>query len=170
MKNKKQLFEDIIIFITFFISIMSIILPKYIGDLDEIWNYNFANCISKGLIPYKDFNMVITPFLSLFEGIVLKIFPNELIIMRILAIILSSSILFIFYKILVSLKINKNLSIIVVFAIEYLLKEYFCIDYNFFVLFLSLLIILFEIKKINSEPKDEINLLIGILARNLYNN
>lgn len=146
IKNKKKLFEDIFLYFILLISISSIILPKYIGDLDEIWNYNFANSISKGLIPYKDFNIVITPFLSILEGAILKIFPNELIIMRLLAIILSSSILFIIYKILENLKINKDVSIVITALIAYLLKDYFCIDYNFFVLFLTLTIIYLEIK------------------------
>lgn len=30
--------------------------------LDEIWNYGFSHSLYSGLVPYKDFNMVITPF------------------------------------------------------------------------------------------------------------
>ncbi len=164
IKDKKKITQNIFLYLVLLISISSIILPRYIGDLDEIWNYNFANCISKGLIPYKDFNIVITPFLPILEGIILKILPNELIIIRILAIILSSSILFLIYIVLENLKINKNVSILTTAIIAYLLKNYFCIDYNFFVLFLTLLIIYIEIKNTNKKQQIKYNLLIGILV------
>lgn len=164
IKDKKKIIQNIFLYLVILISISSIILPRYIGDLDEIWNYNFANCISKGLIPYKDFNIVITPFLPILEGIILKILPNELIIIRLLAIILSSSILFLIYKILENLKINKNVSILTTAIIAYLLKNYFCIDYNFFVLLLTLLIIYIEIKNTNKKQQIKHNLLIGILS------
>ena len=30
-------------------------------DQDGIWNYGFGYSISKGLVPYKDFNMIVPP-------------------------------------------------------------------------------------------------------------
>ena len=153
MKNKRKIFENIAIYIAIFMAVSSIILTREIGDLDEIWNYNFANCITKGLVPYRDFNIVITPLLPIIEGIILKILPNELIIMRILAVILASSILFMLYKILQTLKTNKSLNILAVLTIGYLLKNYYCIDYNFFVLFLTLIIIYLEMKKIMNRSR-----------------
>ena len=41
---------------------------------DEIWIYGFGTNIVDGLIPYKDFNMVITPFFPYLLSIVLSIF------------------------------------------------------------------------------------------------
>ena len=50
-------------------------------DLDEIWNYGFAHSIYQGLIPYKDFNMVVTPFFPFFLSLFLFIFgSNSLVI------------------------------------------------------------------------------------------
>ena len=58
-KNKQQILELIIIFI---ITILFNLLCNGM-ERDEIWNYGFSYNIATGLIPYKDFNMVITPLL-----------------------------------------------------------------------------------------------------------
>lgn len=58
MKKKHyQLLELLIIFI------LTLLFNTFCNNLtiDEIWNYGFSYNIATGLIPYKDFNMVITP-------------------------------------------------------------------------------------------------------------
>ncbi len=80
--------KDIIILIAIISIVMAIILPRDLGNLDEIWNYNFAKNIAEGRVPYKDFNMVQTPLLPMIASIFLKLIANELLIMRILAIIM----------------------------------------------------------------------------------
>ncbi|MBR3002123.1 MAG: glycosyltransferase family 39 protein [Clostridia bacterium] len=162
MRNNKKILFEIGLFATFAIFIGSIVLNKSLGDMDELWNYNFANCMAKGLVPYKDFSMVQTPFLPIITGIVLKIFSNSLVVMRILATLLGSAIMFMIYKILDKLKVNKSVNLLSNIALLFILKDYFCIDYNFFSVFLVLLIIYLEItldtKKIYS------NILIGFIA------
>lgn len=166
--KKKKVFE-ILLYILIFIAILSIVLLKPIGDLDEIWNYNFARNVSNGLVPYKDFNMVITPLLSMICGLILKITMNELIIMRILSALLCASILFIIYKIFNKLNIKKEVSIIFTFFIGYLLKNCYCIDYNFASLLIVLFMIFIEIenyKKDNILIKANIkkDIFLGVLA------
>lgn len=158
MKKTKQ----IIFFIVLLILVALNILPKEINDMDEIWNYNFANCIAQGLVPYKDFNIVQTPLLPIISGLILKLTINQLLVMRILAIILSGSILFLIYKILDSLKIDKNINLLTIIILFCLLKNYLCIDYNFFALFLTLLIMYIELK--NKKDSALNNLFIGILG------
>ena len=46
--------------------------------IDEVWNYGFAYSISKGLIPYKDFNMVITPLYPFLLSFFINLFGNYL--------------------------------------------------------------------------------------------
>ena len=59
MSNKKEKIFDICLILGFIgIFCTSNIFIKTISDLDELWNYNFANNISKGLIPYNDFNII----------------------------------------------------------------------------------------------------------------
>ena len=149
MKEKsKRLICNISIFLIIALAIAVVVIPKAIGNLDELWNFNFANNIEKGLVPYRDFNMVQTPLLPMVNAIFLAIFGNELIVMRILACLLCAGILFTFYKILNLLKANKGISLFVVMALFYMLKDYFCMDYNFAVLFVTLIIIYIELKRI----------------------
>ena len=51
--------------------------------LDEIWNYGFTYNIANGLIPYKDFNMVITPFYPFLGALFLIIFGKSLLVYHI---------------------------------------------------------------------------------------
>ena len=51
----------------------------------ELWRYN----INAGLIPYRDFNMVVTPLYSFIGAIFLKIFGNYLFSLHILDAILT---------------------------------------------------------------------------------
>lgn len=155
MKEKsKRLICNISIFLIIALAIAIVVIPKAIGNLDELWNFNFANNVENGLVPYRDFNMVQTPLLPMVNAIFLAIFGNELIVMRILACLLCAGILFTFYKILNLLKANKGISLFAVMALFYALKDYFCIDYNFAILFVTLIIIYIELKEIlktNSE-------------------
>ena len=49
--------ELIIIFIVTLI--YNLVIPEL--SLDEVWNYGFCYNVLNGLVPYKDFNMIITP-------------------------------------------------------------------------------------------------------------
>ena len=158
--------KDILIILAILFLITSFILPKNFGDLDEIWNYNFAKNILEGKAPYKDFNMIQTPLLPIIASLFLKIFGNELIIMRILAIILCTTIFFLIYKILEErLKINSKVSLISTLGIIWIFQEHVRIDYNFIVLLIVLILIYIELKNdklIKYNFKRDI--LIGILA------
>lgn len=162
-EKSKRLVCNISIFLIIAFAIAVVVIPKPIGNLDELWNFNFANNVEKGLVPYRDFNMVQTPLLPMINAIFLAVFGNELIVMRILGCLLCAGILFIFYKILNLLKANKGISLFTVMALFYLLKDYFCMDYNFAVLFVALIIIYIELRRIlkrsgnNLENKSENN-------------
>lgn len=166
--NKEKIY-NLLLFILIFFAILSIILLKPLDNLDEIWNYNFASNIANGLIPYKDFNIVVTPLLSFVCGIILKITFNELLVMRILASILCSTIIYITYKMFKILGIKKETAVIYTFFVGYLFKDIFCIDYNYMSLLLTLIIIYKEIKlykedyifiKVNLKE----DIILGILA------
>ena len=146
------------IFIFIFIIIASVILCRPLNDLDEVWNYSFAKNIADGLVPYRDFNLVTTPLLPFICGLFLTIFGNELIIMRLLAIFLITFIFFISYCILKKLNINKYYIFITLFLLFLLLKNYICIDYNFAILAITLLLIYMQINENKSY------FLIGFLS------
>ena len=150
---KKNIVYEVILFIIIFLLILSLLLLNPINDLDEIWNYNFARNIANGLIPYRDFNILQMPLLPIICGIVLKLTINRLIIMRILAAILCSTILYVTYKLFKVLGVKKEVCILFTFFIGYLFKDVFCIDYNYLSLLITLIIIYREIKiyKENNE-------------------
>ena len=166
---KKEKIYEILFFLILFLIILSTILLKPLDDLDEIWNYNFARNIANGLVPYRDFNMVITPLLSVISGVILKLTFNELIIMRILAAILCSTIMYMIYKLFIVLDIKKEVAVIFTFSIGYLFKDIFCIDYNYLSLLIALIIIYMELILYKKEHKfiknnKKQDLIIGILA------
>ena len=65
---------------------------------DEIWNYGFGYNILSGLIPYKDFNMVITPLFPYLLSFIFKIFGSKLIIYHILIAFIIVGITYLAYK------------------------------------------------------------------------
>lgn len=74
--NKKTIIELIIIFITTLL--FNLLCVNLNGD--EIWNYGFTYNISKGLIPYKDFNMITTPLFPMLGALFLKLFGTNIVI------------------------------------------------------------------------------------------
>ena len=143
---KKYLKKEYLLIAFIFIAILSTILIKPLGDLDEIWNYNVARNIAKGQIPYKDISTITTPLLPFINSIFLKILGDELIIMRILAAALGTAIIYMVFKILRKLINETNISMIATLLIGILFRELYCIDYNYLTLFIALLILYLELK------------------------
>ena len=75
MKDKtKAKLIDISFFVIMMLLFASTVLIRNLANLDEIWNFNFANNVEKGLVPYRDFNMVQTPLLPMINAIFLLSF------------------------------------------------------------------------------------------------
>ncbi len=156
--NKKE----ICIFITLLIFILSQFMTKKVTNLDEIWNFNTARCMANGLIPYKDISLITGPLLPFIFAIFLKIFGQEMLVTRILAIILDTIFLFLIYKIMCKLKIKDYIKYLALICIAYIMREHFTFDYNFACLFVTLIIIYLDIEKDKDSWKKD--LVIGILA------
>ena len=136
---KKILKKEYLILILVFITIFSIIIITPLGDLDELWNYNFAKQIAEGNLPYKDFSIIVTPLASFVSAIFLKLLGNQLIVMRFVAALLFTGIFFSTYKIFFKLMKSKKISFIFTSIIGLMFVENFRIDYNFFAVFLILI-------------------------------
>lgn len=65
---------------------------------DELYGYGFGLNILKGLIPYKDFNMIITPLFSYIIAFFLWVFGDYLIVYHIVISLIIVGIIFISYK------------------------------------------------------------------------
>ena len=140
---KKKVLKYIVLFIL--IVLFQIFLPL---DLDEIWNYGFAHNIATGLIPYKDFNMVITPFYPFFTSLFLLIKSNILVMYIMQAILILFT-----YSLLEKIYSDKaNIFILLLFLF------FDCIypSYNSFMIFLFIILIFLEEYEKN-------NYLIGII-------
>lgn len=165
----KEKINKLLFGLLIFLSIFSTVILNELMSLDEIWNYSFARNIANGLIPYKDFNIIVTPLISIICGVILKITTNELIIMRIIASVLCSFIIYIVHKLFKLLAIKESYSIIFTFIIGWLFKDIFCIDYNYGNLLIILIIIYQEIKKYKKEKNIiyvdmKHDIILGLLA------
>ncbi len=113
MKNKFVL-KNIVLFVGFIVIASSNVFIQELSNLDEMWIYNFARCILEGLLPYKDFSIIITPLFPMISAIFLKIFGNEMVVLRIAETVLIATILFMMLKILRRLNVNKGISLLFV--------------------------------------------------------
>ena len=145
------------LFILVFIFMLSVQLNKYPTNLDELWNYNTARCIKNGLIPYKDISMITTPLFPTIVAICMKIFGDNLFVFRIIGAVLFTLILIFTYKIFYELLKKQSIAIIFTGIICFALFQYFMVDYNFFVLLISLIIEYLELKIYCVEQKRHTN-------------
>src|SRR5699024_10328786 len=88
--NKRSTIELIIIFIVTLI----INLTWLNFNLDEIWSFGFSYNVSQGLIPYKDFNMVIFPFYPILNGLIMSLFGKNFLVFEITNAIICTAIFY----------------------------------------------------------------------------
>lgn len=138
----KKKYQYLIVFLIF--TIITFLYSFYIfrPSSDEIWNYGFAHNIYQGLIPYKDFNMIITPLFAFSMVPIFCVFGDSLLNFHIYnAIILGLTITFM-YK-----KIDKQ-----ALFIYPIIMMGFLPTYNLFALFLfSILILVHDSKNKNKD-------------------
>ena len=80
MKNRYKLLL-FLLFVFLYILFFNLLLVPI--TFDEIWNYGFAYDISLGLIPYLDFNMVITPLYPALVALFFLIFGHNMLVLYI---------------------------------------------------------------------------------------
>jgi len=73
---------------------------KPLESLDELWIYNMGQEMAKGGMPYRDFSAIMTPFSFLLSGGFLRLFGQELLVVRILGALVFAGICFLFYAVL----------------------------------------------------------------------
>ena len=108
--------------------------------------------------------MVLTPLFPMACSVFLKLFGNEMIVLRVLEVLNSAIILFMVYKILVELKVNKGVSLIWIFGIYSLYSGVFAFDYNWAVLLVQLIVLYLELKFRDKPINLKRELGLGVLA------
>lgn len=141
------------------------VMSSSLSNLDEIWNFNLARCIANGLVPYKDINMIVTPLLSFIVAPFLKLFGQELFITRAILIVLTFIIFVLIYNIFRKLNISKTVSKLSVISILFLQLSYLGLNYNYFIMCLTAIIILLELSCIRKNSNIIVKeLFIGLLG------
>lgn len=97
-KNKKVSYA--LLFIVIFIVTFCYTCFFFHVSGDEVWNFGFAYNIANGFVPYRDFNMIITPLYSFLGSIFIKIFGSYLYSLHILDAILIAIIVVMLFKII----------------------------------------------------------------------
>lgn len=148
----KMNFKKIVIFLLLFLVCFGYSFFVLRLHCDEIWNYGFGYNISRGLIPYGDFNMVVTPMYSYILSLFIIILGDHLYVMHIMNAIMMVIMLFLVY-----FMIGKKVLLIFPFILIYCYP-----GYNFFCLFLLIIIMYMSDK--NFVYKDiVVGFLVGLL-------
>lgn len=130
-------YKSLVLIIFLFLLFNLILLPT---NLDEIWNYGFSHNLYSGLIPYKDFNMVITPFYPFIMSLGFHIFGSSMLVFH-----LEHAIVLICLCVLLFLLIDKKAWFIVALMLFPVNVSF--PSYNIFLYFLLVLIIYLEKEK-----------------------
>ena len=109
---------------------------------DEVWNYGFSYSIYNGLIPYKDFNMVITPLFPFLMAFFMLIFGSNILVVHVINSLIITIMCFLLYKL-----IGNNMWFALVFLFIPLPNLF--PSYNLFVIFLFILVVFLEKNKAN---------------------
>lgn len=134
--------RPIILFLFLFILFLVWNLLLVPLNLDEVWNYGFAHNIYSGLVPYKDFNMILTPFYPFLMSLGFHLFGSNMLVFHIeQAIILTILCFMLFY-----LLKEKAWFIILFFFFP---LPFSFPSYNLFLFFLFILLIILEKKNAN---------------------
>ena len=95
--KKKKLLKISVFTLLIIITVSYTYYFRYLVD-DEFFNYGFAKNILDGLIPYKDFNMIVPPLFAYITALFLKICGKKLIVYHVLVAIIIAIITYISYK------------------------------------------------------------------------
>ena len=81
--KRKMIIKYLMIFLIVFV--ISFLYKVFLLPIsgDEIWNYGFSYNISKGMIIYRDFNVLLTPLYFFIGSIFIIIFGDYLVSMHI---------------------------------------------------------------------------------------
>lgn len=136
-----------------FVFICSLVFLNFIPfDLDEIWNYGFMHSVYSGLVPYRDFNMVVTPFFPLLFSLPFRIFGSNLLVVN----VCQSLLIVLTYVLLEKLIGDKANILLLLMFFNY---DMMYASYNYFIFFLFLSLLYLEKNKSNDYV---IGIVIGL--------
>ena len=141
--------KQVVVFILFFLFFLFYNLIVSPLVMDEVWVFGYANNLYLGLVPYRDFNIIISPLFFFLMSLPFYLFGNNMLVFHIENALLITGFLYIVYKV-----IGNKMFLLVPFLIFPSNSTF--PNYNFFLLFLFVVLIYLE-----KENKSD--LLIGIV-------
>lgn len=136
-----------------FVFICSLVFLNFIPfDLDEIWNYGFMHSMYSGLVSYRDFNMVVTPFFPLLFSLPFHLFGSNLLVVN----VCQSLLIVLTYVLLEKLIGDKANILLLLMFFNY---DMMYASYNYFIFFLFLSLLYLEKNKSNDYV---IGIVIGL--------
>ncbi|NLU50546.1 MAG: hypothetical protein GXX09_09090 [Syntrophomonadaceae bacterium] len=106
------------------------VLSGTIKSMDEIWVYQFARRILAGYIPYQDYSMLTLPFSAQLNTIFLRFLADELVVLRVVAILTTGATGLLLYTTCRKLEVNKGFSLLATLAFMYLFLQFPYNNYN----------------------------------------
>ncbi|MCD8326157.1 MAG: glycosyltransferase family 39 protein [Lachnospiraceae bacterium] len=126
------------VFIFFLIEALAIGIFQTLGNTDKLWNYVFAENIASGLLPYRDFNLLQTPFSCLVNALFLTLFGHHMVVVEILGSVLFTLICMRLYRLCRELGATRVTSMIIPQLFLYLFCYNVFFEYSCLILFLLL--------------------------------
>ena len=71
---------------------------RLLVNTDELWNFAFGENIAWGLLPYRDFNYLQTPFSALVNGLLFQVFGGHILVMRLAGALLFTVMAWLLYR------------------------------------------------------------------------
>ncbi|MEE0015232.1 MAG: hypothetical protein UE699_06075 [Bacilli bacterium] len=136
----KILKDNIKYFIVFSMALFSLIFFGHLNSYESVWNYGFSYAFAIGEIPYVEFNMIIPGFYNFIMSLGLHISHNNLVFLIEQSILITLTFLIVY-------KMYGKKAWIFLFFMSLLGFFAFCPTYNFFLMFLTILIIYLEKEK-----------------------
>ncbi|MCD8131784.1 MAG: glycosyltransferase family 39 protein [Lachnospiraceae bacterium] len=141
------------VFIFFLIEALVIGFFQTLGNTDKLWNYVFAENIASGLLPYRDFNLLQTPFSCLVNALFLTIFGHHVVVIEILGSVLFTLICMRLYGLCRELGATRIASMIIPQVFLYLFCYNVFFEYSCLILFLQLCLLSADLIALRGQKK-----------------
>ncbi|MCR4673053.1 MAG: hypothetical protein K5637_07450 [Lachnospiraceae bacterium] len=112
---------------------------RELANVDEMWNFTFGTCVAKGLLPYRDFNMLQTPFSAFVNGTLFMIFGQHVLVMRLAGAALFTGTAWNMYRSCRALGVNRQLSVVPPLGMFMFFYTNIFFEYSDFILFVMML-------------------------------
>lgn len=117
-----------------------------LNNADEVAFYNFARNIAHGNIIYKDFNYICFPLYPWITGLFIKIFGEELIVLRVFSLLVLEILMYSTFRFMNKLKMDNfvNTSLVIIYIL--ICSIYESAGYNLLILAFFMILMNIELK------------------------